>query len=178
MKTQQKDYKNTPEEEQHKKEEKVRNNQVIVFKLAGEEYALFIDQIKEVVPTPNIAKVPLTPSYVKGLANIRGNILSIIDLEDKFGMKVSKVESKKASYTLVVESKEYNMAVLVEDVPNTLSVADDEIDYSTSVIAEATNNGNYIKGIIKLEERLIILIDVFSIITKEDLAQNNASGVI
>ena len=58
--------------------------QLIIFKLAGEEYGLSIDQIKEVVLTPRVAKMPQTPAYIKGVANIRGNIIAIMDLEQKF----------------------------------------------------------------------------------------------
>ena len=143
--------------------------QIIVFKLGGEEYALEIDQIKEVVPTPTIAKVPLTPNYVKGVANIRGNILAIIDLEEKFELKETQDITQTPKYTLVVENEAFNMAILVNDVPNTLTVPVDEIDHSPSIIQEDSGEKNYIKGIVKLEKRLIILIDLYSIIMKSDV---------
>ncbi|NLR89638.1 MULTISPECIES: chemotaxis protein CheW [Flammeovirga] len=147
--------------------EQEKKSNIIVFRLGEEEYGLHIDQIKEVVITPRITKVPLTPSYVKGVANIRGNILAIIDLEDKFSL--NRTISETSGYTLVVESHEYNMAILVKDVPNTLSVADTDIDYSPSVVADMQGEHDYINGIIKIDDRLIILIDIFKIITKEDL---------
>ena len=53
--------------------------QLIIFKLGREEYAMNIDQIKEVVLTPQVAKVPQTEDYIKGVANIRGNIIAILD---------------------------------------------------------------------------------------------------
>ena len=157
-----------------------KNLQVIVFKLGGEEYGLQIEQIKEVVITPNITKVPLTPKYVKGVANIRGNILAIIDLERKFGLhKKKKEENKKVdeitegNYSLVVESSIYRMAILVKEVPNTLSVSEKEIDSSPDTIVGTNLEKNYVKGIIKLEEekRLIILIDAYKIIEKEILKE-------
>src|SRR6478752_3903251 len=64
-----------------------RRIQLIIFKLGTEEYALSIDQIKEVVLTPRIARMPQTPSYIKGVANIRGSIIAILDLEQKFGIE-------------------------------------------------------------------------------------------
>lgn len=146
--------------------------QVIVFRLGSEEYGLMIDQIKEVVITPRIARVPLMPSYIKGVANIRGNILAIVDLEEKFGLKEGNGETNLASkyYSLVVESEAFNMAILVKDVPNTLSVTESQIDRSGGIVTGQTAEKQYIKGIIKTGERLIILIDIHKIITKEDIA--------
>ncbi|PWJ39399.1 chemotaxis protein CheW [Sediminitomix flava] len=147
-------------------------NQIIVFKLGDEEYGLFIDQIKEVVLTPKISKIPLTPKFIKGVANIRGNILAIIDLEEKFALKTDSdiPQEEKSNYTLVVESKEYNMAILVKEVPNTLSVATADIDYTPNIINDSTQEHQYINGVIKLENRLIILIDLFKVISKEDIS--------
>ena len=71
------------EESREKTKGPIEKVQIIVFKLGDSEYALEIGQIKEVVPTPPISKVPLTPPYIRGIANVRGNILAIIDLEKK-----------------------------------------------------------------------------------------------
>lgn len=159
----------------HTKDEhngKGANLQLIVFKLAGEEYAMLIDQIKEVVITPRVAKVPLTPSYIKGVANIRGNILAIIDLVERFSLdpKANKDEQVTANFTLVVESDEYKMGILVKDVPNTLSVYESDIDQSPSIINDSSGiDNNYIKGIVKSGNRMIVLIDVHKVINKDEI---------
>lgn len=148
-----------------------KTHQIIVFKLGGEEYGLMIDQIKEVVVTPPIAKVPLMPSYIKGVANIRGNILAIIDLEEKFGLKNShENDDTKKNYSLVVESDKYNMAILVREVPNTLSITEADIDRSPSVVSGQSSR-QYIKGIVKANQRLVILIDAQKIISSEELGK-------
>src|SRR5690349_5800373 len=79
--------------------------QVMVFKLGNEEYGLHIDQIKEVVITPTITRMPQTPSYVKGVANIRGNVIAIFDLEDRFNLS-GTIQDQGSKYTLVVESED------------------------------------------------------------------------
>ena len=111
-----------------------KNMQLIVFKVGTEEYGLTIDQIKEVVITPGITKVPLTASYIKGVANVRGNVLALIDLEQRFGFTITESESEKPKYTLVVESEDFKMGILVKEVPNTLSVSQSDIDQSPNVI--------------------------------------------
>lgn len=143
--------------------------QIIVFRLEEEEYALTIDQIKEVVITPSIARIPLSQSYIKGVGNIRGNVLAIIDLADKFGVSTEKdISHGTHKYTLVVASEEYKMGILVKEVPQTLRVTKDDIDESPALVQSATLESNYIKGIIKSGNRMIVLIDIFKVISKED----------
>jgi purine-binding chemotaxis protein CheW len=140
--------------------------QIIVFKQGDEEYALHIDQIKEVVITPSITRMPQTPGFIKGVANIRGNIIAIIDLEEKFNLKRSD-ERTENNYTLVVESEDFKMGLLVREVPNTLTIAASSFDESVSIINDGNTENTYIKGVVKYEKRLIILIDIFKVIDQE-----------
>lgn len=148
-----------------------RTLQIVVFKLGQEEYGLRIDQIKEVVITPTITKMPQTPSYVKGVANIRGNVIAIFDLEDRFNLDPSTNQIGTKKYTLVVESEDFKMGLLVNEVPNTISVNSSDLDESVGIIADANAEVNYIKGIIKTGTRLIILIDIFKVVD-QDLTAN------
>jgi purine-binding chemotaxis protein CheW len=141
---------------------------LIVFRLGDEEYGLQIGQIKEVVPTPHITRLPQTPPYVKGVANIRGNIIAVVDLEEKFGLKQESNEAAN-NYTLVVESDEVKMGVLVRELPNTLNVKQSQIEDSTNIIQDGTADQSYIKGIVKLEDRLIIMLDVFKTMSESEL---------
>ncbi|MDO1446691.1 chemotaxis protein CheW [Rhodocytophaga aerolata] len=147
--------------------------QLIVFKLGKEEYGLAIDQIKEVVLTPNITRMPQTAPYIKGVANIRGNIIAILDLEEKFGISDKTIDSPVVGkYTLVVASEEYKIGILVKEVPNTLSVSKADIDETVSIVHDDKQDSNYIKGIVKVNNRLIILIDIYQIMNKQELAQS------
>jgi purine-binding chemotaxis protein CheW len=145
------------------------NFQIIVFKQGEEEYALHIDQIKEVVITPSITQMPQTPNFVRGVANIRGNIIAIVDLEEMFGLKRSQEIYTGKNFTLVVASEDLKMGLLVHEVPNTLTVSQKDFDESVNIIADSKVNNNYIRGIIKANKRLIILIDIFKVIEHEML---------
>lgn len=135
--------------------------QLIVFTLGNEEYALPIDQIKEIVLTPRISEVPQTPEYVLGISNIRGNIISIMDFERKFKLRSNLGESGSTlSYTMVIESSEYQVGIKVSKVPNTLSVMSSKIDTSSNIMQYATMDESVVKGVVKLGERIIILLDV------------------
>jgi purine-binding chemotaxis protein CheW len=160
--------------DKEKKNAKGQTSQIIVFRLGSEEYGLHIEQIKEVVVTPSITKVPLTAGFIKGVANVRGNILAIIDLEERLGLESSfkNLENGTVTYSLIVENEEFRMGILVKDVPNTLTITEEQIDQSPNIIHDHSMDKNYIKGIVKLNNRLIILIDIYKIISKEDVSNS------
>lgn len=145
-----------------------RTQQIVVFRLGQEEYGLHIGQIKEVVITPAITRMPQAPSYMKGVANIRGNVIAMIDLEDKFGL--SAAGSDHRNFTLVIASDEYKMGILVKEVPNTLTISADAIS-ETVFAADGSSDHSYMKGIVKVEKRLIIMIDIFKVINDRDEQQ-------
>jgi purine-binding chemotaxis protein CheW len=150
--------------------------QLIVFRLGGEEYALVIDQIKEVVITPKVSRIPLTPPYIRGVANIRGNILAILDLEARFGLPQTEAEGTH-HYTLVVASEEFKMGILVKEVPNTLTVTEKDIDLSPGLLNDGSAESGYIKGIVRAGNRIIILIDAFRVISKDHISQSLSTKV-
>ena len=134
-------------------------SQYVVFKLGEEEYAISINSVKEVVPTPKMAKLPKTPDYIKGIVNIRGEVITLIDLEEKFNIK-----PEKKSYVLVVEDL-HKIGVLLTDVPVTLTILNSDIDTASNII----NQDNYLRGIIKLKERMIIIIDIKELLINEKI---------
>lgn len=148
-----------------------QTKQIVVFKLGQEEYGLHIDQIKEVVITPTITRMPQTPAFVKGVANIRGNVIAILDLEEKFGLvRSNEMVQAGNNFTLVIESDEYKMGILVREVPNTLSISSSAIEDSIFT-GDIQSEQSYITGIVKLDKRLIIMIDIFNVVNEQEAAQ-------
>lgn len=153
-------------------EEKAKSGQrvqLIVFKLAGEEYAIAIDNIKEVVLTPGVAKIPQAPEYIKGVANIRGNIIAIMDLEDRFSLNGVTKKDRIGSYTLVIESDQFKVGILVSEVPNTLNTYQSEIDSTSSIMQYSALDQECIKGVVKVGEKLVMLIDVFKLMEMDEM---------
>jgi purine-binding chemotaxis protein CheW len=152
--------------------------QLIIFKLGKEEYAMNIDQIKEVVITPRIAKVPQTAGYIRGVANIRGNIIAIMDLEERFNL-IEKTDlataESIANYTLVVESEAFKVGILVKEVPNTLSVVRADIDSSSEIVRYTALDERCIKGVVKSGERMIIMIDMFELLAIDEQVKKVAA---
>lgn len=155
------------EELEEEEEEAVEEQMLlIVFNLGKEEYAVRIEQVKEVVITPAISLLPHEDDHILGVSNVRGNVIAVLDLALKFGLvKESKIGSE-GSYTLVVEDDEYNVGLFVESVPNTISVSESEIESASAVIGE-NKKDSYVLGIIKTEGRMIMLMDIISLLNIE-----------
>lgn len=152
--------------------------QIVVFRLGQEEYGLPIDQIKEVVITPTITRMPQTPPFVQGVANIRGNVIALLDLETKFGLQRNNDSVHSGNrYTLVIESEEFKMGILVREVPNTLSISSADIE-SSIFINDQQSEQAYITGIVKLDKRLVIMIDIFKVINEQEAQQLVKKNVV
>ena len=154
--------------EQLEDERNYQTIQLVVFRLGHEEYALRIEEIKEVVLTPAITRIPQTDPHIRGVANIRGNILAIIDLEKRLGLREDGDDSI-GKFTLVIDDKEYKVGILVGSVPNTIEIREDLLDDSVNVIQDSTVDERSIHSIAKLGDRLIILLNIKDVLSKDDL---------
>lgn len=147
---------------------------LIVFKLGTEEYGIKIDQVKEVTVTPNVTRMPRTPDFIKGVANIRGDIIAIMDLEERFGIRPAPLPNDlnpSITYTLVIEAKEYSIGVIVREVPQSLNMPMTKIDKAPSFLQDINIHENYIEGIAKVNNRLIIVLDMYKILTQDEIRE-------
>ena len=147
----------------------------IVFSLGSEEYGVRIEQVKEVTLTPTIYKMPRTPSFIQGVANIRGDIIAILDLEERFGIKrkTNPLENNNGSpgYILVIENHDYTIGFNVEKVPETFGIPSSMLSKTPEFFDYAQINKNYIDGIGKVDDRLIIILNVKNILNFEEIQQ-------
>lgn len=152
-------------------EEKVH---LIVFKLGAEFYAIKIEQVKEVTITPSITRMPRTPEFVQGVANVRGDIIAIVDLEKRFNIRaipVSEILNPNQTYTLVIEAKDYSIGVIVKEMPQSLNLAMSKIDRAPSFLQDTNIKDNYIEGIAKIDNKLIIVLDMFKVLSNDEIKQ-------
>jgi purine-binding chemotaxis protein CheW len=147
---------------------------LIVFKLGAEEYGIKIEQVKEVTATPNVTRMPRTPDFIKGVANIRGDIIAIMDLEERFGIRPVPLAdglNPSFTYTLVIEAREYSIGVIVREVPQSLNLSMARIDKTPSFLQDINIHENYIEGIAKVNNRLIIVLDMYKILTQDEIRE-------
>lgn len=149
--------------------------QLIVFRLGDEEYGLRIEQVKEVTITPEVARMPKTPPFIKGIANLRGDIIAIVDLEERFGLRPAGQELPATSYTLAIEAKDYTIGIVVREVPQPLSIPVSIIEKAPEFIQDININDKYIEGIAKVNNRIIIVLDMLKLLTPSEIMQLQGS---
>lgn len=136
--------------------------QLILFKVGEQCYALLIEEVSEVLATPMISKLPLAPDYIKGLSNVRGNIYTLIDLEIRFQLEnkiAEALETDDFPFTLLLNTQHAQVGILLRQVPDTLEVSEDMIDQAPLLIRENQSDKSYVRGIIRHEEKLVLLLD-------------------
>ena len=126
--------------------------------MQSEEYAVSIDLVNEVVKAPPIAPIPQTPEFVLGVANIRGNVIAILDLGAKMGF--SHDRNKADGYVMVIRNDDFEIGLMVDQVPDSIPVKASQVDQSSSVMVTPAQEHGYIKGIIKTGDRMIISVDL------------------
>lgn len=147
--------------------------QFIVFNLGKEEYAVSIENVKEVTYTPVISKMPKTPDFIKGVANIRGEVIAIIDLEQRFrltsGLKLPG-KAKGQSFTIVIDVEEiYSVGFITRGIPHTLRLSEKDIERSANIIKRSKIQNDFIDGLGKIGERLIIILNVNKILNDKEI---------
>jgi len=137
--------------------------QIISFKIKDEEYGLEILKVKEVIRIKEITKLPKAPDFVKGVINLRGDVIPIIDLREKFGISGDKYSETKR--VIIVEVEERSMGIIVDSVSHVIRIAESQIDTSPFL---GGISKEFISGVIKFDERLIVLLNIDKILTTEE----------
>ncbi len=140
------------------------NEQVISFRVGEEEFGVEILRVKEVIRIKEITQLPKTPSFVKGVINLRGDIIPIIDLREKFGLE--QVDYTGMTRVIVVEVEGKSIGMVVDSVSQVLRLPTDQIDPPPELAGGVSEE--FLRGVGKLEERLIILLDINKILTSEE----------
>jgi purine-binding chemotaxis protein CheW len=145
--------------------------QLIIFKIGQEEFAVNIQQVREIVRILPITPIPRSPDFIEGVVNLRGQVLIIMDLAKRLGLKGQ--QRGEQTRIVVVEVNETSIGMIVDDVTEVLRLGQDKI-VKTPELTETDITKKYITGIGKLKDRLLILIDLAAILSTEELehAQN------
>lgn len=139
--------------------------QIVGFRVGRETFGVPISLVHEIVRLPDITAVPEAPDYVEGVINLRGKIISVIDLRKRF--KEREITRNKKNRILVVEVDGKMVGLIVDAASEVLKVPETEIDLPPNVFEEGELN--YVTGVGKLRGRLIIMIDLTKILQKGEL---------
>ena len=134
--------------------------QLVVFKLGGEEYGVSILQVQEIKRITEITRVPHTPEYIKGVINLRGNVLPVIDLKKRLNLPQQEITEE--ARIIIVKVNEISVGMMVDAVSEVMTINQQNID-SPDVVAGSVSS-NYLSGVGKLDNRLLILLNLETII--------------
>ena len=148
----------------HQQEMEGELNQLISFKVGNEEYGLDILRVKEVIRIREITRLPKAPSFVKGIINLRGDVIPIIDLRDKFGLEHQ--EYTDMTRVIVVDVDEKLVGMVVDAASQVVRIPADQIDPPPPIVGGLSTE--YIKGVGKIDERLVILLQIDRILSTEE----------
>lgn len=144
------------------------NIQVVVVKMAAEEYALPITKVKDINRILPITRMPQTPSFMEGIVNLRGSIIPIVDLRERFHLPV--VDNTEESRIVIVELKQRVFGMIVDGVKEVCSILPKDIDLPP---AAAKLDQECVYGIGKVDNRILILLDVDKIFTDDEIKDIN-----
>ncbi|MFG0249602.1 MAG: chemotaxis protein CheW [Phycisphaeraceae bacterium JB051] len=140
--------------------------QLVTFGVGSEEFAIDILQVQEINRMMNLTRVPQSPASVKGVINLRGRIVPVVNLRQCFDMDM--VEHDQSSRIVVVDVEGQIMGFLVDRVHEVLRIDSDIVEFGTDLL-KTTQKQSYVKGIGKLEDRLLILLDLSRLIDTDDM---------
>lgn len=128
--------------------------QVVVFKLNGQDYALDIQVVKEILRMTEITSLPKTQDYIKGIINLRGNVTPIVSLYQKFGFPEKEVSEQSRIIILSMQNNT-QIGIIVDSVTEVMNIDKDNIE---SADMELAVDEGFIEGIGKLDNRLLIIL--------------------
>ena len=147
-----------------------REGKYLTFSLANEEYGIGILKIKEIIGMLPITSVPQTPEFVKGVINLRGKVIPVMDLRLRFGM--TPIDYSERTCIIVVEiagqAGTIQIGIVVDAVSEVLNIKKDEIE-ETPTFGTKLNTG-YILGMAKMEGGVKILLDIDQVLSGDELS--------
>jgi purine-binding chemotaxis protein CheW len=132
----------------------------MTFKLADEEYGLEILKVRELIGLMEITRVPRTSSFVRGVINLRGKVIPVVDLRLKFGMEPAEATSQSVIIVvqLAGQSGGLTMGILVDEVLEVRAIAPDQIEPPPKL--DDHGDTDFLVGVGKAEKRVIFLLDI------------------
>lgn len=138
--------------------------QLVTFNLDNEEYAVDILKVQEINRMTEITRVPNSPAYVEGVVNLRGKVIPVINIRTKFNLEAKESDSR--SRIMIMDIEGITMGVVVDSVSEVLRIPGSIVEPTPPMAYNISTE--FMKGIAKFEDRLIILLDLDRMLGKSD----------
>lgn len=144
--------------------------QLVVFRLGKEEYAVSIAQVKEIILYKGATRIPNTPEYMEGIINLRGKVIPVIELAAQFGVEVKTGADRRV---VIVETAGQEVGIVVDEVTEVIRLQQVAIEPAPAM----TGSNDYVRGIGKENDRLLILLDLGKLFKKDEIEAIQASRI-
>jgi purine-binding chemotaxis protein CheW len=141
--------------------------QWVTFRLENETYGINVMQVREVLRYSEIAPVPGAPSYVIGIINLRGNVVTVVDTRERFGLPGTDITDN--TRIVILETENQVVGILVDAVAEVVYLRQSEIEVAPNVGNE--DNARYIQGVSHKNDELLILIEIKNLLTDQEWAE-------
>lgn len=147
-----------------------REGKYLTFSLANEEYGIGILKIKEIIGMMPVTAVPQTPGFVKGVINLRGKVIPVMDLRLRFGMEAIDYTERTCIVVVEIQSEagQVMIGIVVDSVSEVLNIKGEDIEETPAFGAKL--NTDYILGMAKMEGGVKILLDIDKVLKTDELA--------
>lgn len=144
--------------------------QFLTFQLAGEMYAVGILNIKEIIECGTLTSVPMMPEFIRGVINLRGSVVPVVDLNARFGRPPSGIGKRSCIVIIEAETEgEFqDVGVLVDSVSEVLDIADSDIEPAPTFGAGIRSD--FVSGMGKVAGRFVILLELTRVLAVEEMA--------
>ena len=148
----------------------VESDQHLTFILSEEEFAIPVITIKEIIEYGHLTNVPMVPDFIHGVVNLRGNVVPVISLASKFGLESKEINKRTCIIILdaKVEDEVVVMGVIVDKVLQVIEIPESEIEPPPTL--GATIRTDFIKGMGKIDENFIVILDILRVLSAEEIA--------
>ncbi len=145
------------------------HSQFLTFSLRGEVLAMEVRFVKEILQYGSITEVPLAPPTVRGVMNLRGAVIPVIDLAVRFGRPATAADKRTCVVILEVEEEDRTtvMGIVVDHVSEVLDISENEIEAAPSF--GSTLRADFVRGVGKIGGRFVILLDIERVLSAEEL---------
>lgn len=140
--------------------------QLLVFSLANEEFACRTSQVREITKMMEITRMPKAPSYIKGVINLRGKVIAVIDLAKQ--LELPQYERSEEALIMVVDVDENVVGMVIDSASEVLSISSENINPTPGFI-ESRIDTRFIEGLGRLGDRLFVLLDLNKILSSKDV---------
>lgn len=159
------------EELEPMEEEDMNQDKYLTFKLSDEEYGIEIHYVKEVVGLQRITAIPDMPEYIKGVINMRGQVIPIMDIRARFNMPAAGYNDRTCVVVIHIEGT--SLGLIVDEVRDVLDIPAEQI-VNTSELQQSEKN-RFLQGLGKVDDRLKILLNVHSLLNDDAVEEAAAT---